>query len=309
MITRKLLDYDLEVLDIADFKSYYKENLDRFNGFSKKAFLKSVDIPAPYFLEQPDDTQETLLDNKEVIIKNANKYSDKVLIMLVKDNVILNACRMSNINEELSYDQLSTITDVENIIWNKTYHKDGYIQGYILRDEVKKDQYNRCTIIDFPIMLNKPVIIHDGFYKMPTETSLVDNDSFYYISSTEVDFMDYQHVAVAIECIIEDMDIEIKSVTDNPRVSILRENEDVVTALLGDKIIPKTIILGVLSALNKRTEFETLTHASLVEILLAFEGNLKNIKQVTNLRNCYNFIKDVYASDREEKEELVASSN
>lgn len=300
-----ILKHDVEIIDIKEFKKYFNENLSRFDGFAKKAFLKAVDIPPAYFLEQPEDTKTILLNNKEDRINSMEKYIGKCIVILWKDGIALNACRMDREEAENKLELLSTIEDVEGIVWDKTFYKDGYIQGYVSVGKIAKENYNRCVVIDFPILLNKDVVLHDAFFKMPTETSIVPRDLFYYNNSTVVDFADFQHISLAVESKInEAKDEEIVAMDkseNNP--FILRETAEVLAMLVEDKILPKTVFQGILGYVENELEGVQLTVNKLTEVVLSYEGNLKSLKQVTSARDCYNYL---YTTFNKEAEKEVA---
>ena len=307
---REILKHNLDIIDINNFKDYLKENENRFNGFSLKAFLKSIDIPPSYFLEQPEETQEELLDNKAERIDALKKYKNKCLVILWKDNEIMNCCRMDATEAEILLDKLSTIEDIKQITWSNEYYKDGYLQGYIpVYENIKKDKYNRCLVVDFPILLNKPVRIHDGFFKLPQEDDIMDNNYFYYNSTTDVDMNDYQHVALAIQDAIQATEeTEWASLDTTEDTKVLREPEEVSCMLVEGKIIPKNLLTPIAKYLADKLEFETgvLTVNNITESILKYEGNLKSIKQVTNLRGCYSYLSNVFSRENAEKVETLA---
>lgn len=307
---REILKHNLEIIDINNFKEYLEENENKFNGFSLKAFLKAIDIPPSYFLEQPEETQQELLENKASRIESLKKYKNKCLVILWKDEEIMNCCRMDATVAEVLIDKLSTIEDVENIIWSNDFYKDGYLQGYIpVYTDIEKTKYNRCLVVDFPILLNKPVRIHDGFFKLPQEDDILDTNYFYYNSSSEVDMDDYQHVALAIQDAIQATEETGWTSIDNIEdTKILREPEEVSCMLAEEKVIPKNLIAPIAKFLADKLEFETgvLTVKNTTESILKYEGNLKSIKQVTNIRGCYSYLSDAFARENAEKVETLA---
>lgn len=292
----KLLEYELEIIDIKDFKNYFKNNLNNFDGFAKKSFLKAIDIPPTYFLEQPEETKDILLTNKEDRINSLEKYIGKCIVILWKDNVILNTCRMSLEDAESALERLSTIEDVENIIWDKTFYKDGYIQGYISVGKVQKEGFNKCLLLDFPIILCKPPILHEAFFMIPTESNNKERDIVYYNSSIEVNFNEYQHIALAVDDELNNMleDVELVSMEDREDNFILREVGEIICELAEDKIVPKTLISSITGYIETNLEGLQLSINKLSKIILDYEGNMKNIKQLTNLRMCYNWLYDKY---------------
>lgn len=307
---REILKHNLEIIDINNFKEYLEENENKFNGFSLKAFLKAIDIPPSYFIEQPEETQQELLENKTSRIESLKKYKNKCLVILWKDEEIMNCCRMDATVAEVLVDKLSTIEDVKNIIWSNDFYKDGYLQGYIpVYTDIEKTKYNRCLVVDFPILLNKPVRIHDGFFKLPQEDDILDTNYFYYNSSSEVDMDDYQHVALAIQDAIQATEETGWASIDNVEdTKILREPEEVSCMLAEEKVIPKNLIVPIAKFLADKLEFETgvLTVKNTTESILKYEGNLKSIKQVTNIRGCYSYLSDVFSRENAEKVETLA---
>ena len=302
---QQILDYTIEIIDIRNFKEYLEENVkeNKIYGFALKAFLKAVDIPPSYFLEQPIETQEELLVNKDERINSLKKYTDKCLVILWKDDEILNCCRMNMIDAETLLEKFSTIEDVDKIIWDKTFYKDGYIQGYIpTSDNIAKDKFNRCLVIDFPILLNKPLRINDGFFRLPQESEISDNNTYYYNTSEEIDMTEYQHVALAIQDKLNDAECTgWPSMDVIEDVNILREPTEVCCVMVDEKVIPKTILTGLVEYIETNSELGnfTMTINNLTETILKFEGNLRNIKQVTNLRGCYDYLRTNYKDEKE----------
>ena len=89
MLTKKLGTYDLDIVDIKEFKSYYYENKEHFSNVSFNSYLKAVDIPPKFFKEQPDETQAELLDNREIFVSTRKKYAGKVIVVLRTEDKIL----------------------------------------------------------------------------------------------------------------------------------------------------------------------------------------------------------------------------
>ena len=127
MISKKLGTYDLDILDIKEFKEYYYSHKEDFSSVAFNSFLKALDIPPRFFKEQPEDTQAELLDNREEFVASRKKYADKVIVVLKVDQKLLNACRLSKSEAELMYDKLKTISEVGNKFEHRSFYKDGYI--------------------------------------------------------------------------------------------------------------------------------------------------------------------------------------
>ena len=123
METKNLEGHVIDILPIEHFNEYFHEHAQKFSEFSGNAFLKTLDIPPKFFREQPEETQEELLENREVFVKESKKFFDKVIVVLKdKDGYILNACRMDRLIAEETYEKLSSIKDVPNKSIERTYN-------------------------------------------------------------------------------------------------------------------------------------------------------------------------------------------
>ena len=89
--TKKLLNYELDVVDIIEFKDYLEANRSRFSTDAFKAYLKALDIPPKFFKEQPEATQEELLENREIFVRENKKCSYKIVPFLPPIKLYLNA--------------------------------------------------------------------------------------------------------------------------------------------------------------------------------------------------------------------------
>ena len=280
---RKLLDYKLETFEMAEFKEYYDEHYNNFTDFARSAFLKAISIPPSYFLEQPDETQEELLCNKLELVKVQKKYAGFSVLVVSQGNQILNATKIKTNEVETKYEAISSITDVEGIVWNKTIIKDGYVCGYLVCGTVSGKEYNRALFIDLPILFNKPTLLHEGFLKLANSEMVVEKDMIYYTSSDVVDYTDFQHIALAIEeakKVIED----VPNVDKEPEVVITREILEVLCELIEEKVVPKSLLNSLFNLMSKDIEFTPFTVKYLLESLITFDNNVKTLKQVNALR-------------------------
>ena len=139
--TLELGNYYIDLVKAEDFKVYYYENLESFSKVAFNSYLKAVDIPPRFFKENPVETQEELLNNREVFVKEHKKYADKVIVVVkVKlDNNIVNACRMTLAEALKSYERLKPIDEVSNKFEHRSFTKDGYI-SYIISEEIKNNK-------------------------------------------------------------------------------------------------------------------------------------------------------------------------
>ena len=294
--TRELLGYTLETFEMEEFKEYYDLHSGNFTDFARAAFLKAISIPPAYFLEQPDETQEELLCNKLDLVKVQKKYAGFSVLVVSQGNQILNATKIKTNEIETKFEAISSITDVKNLVWNKTLIKDGYICGYLVCDTVSGKEYNRAIFIDLPLLFNKPTLIHEGFVKLANKDMVVEKDMMYYTGTDTVDFDDFQHVALAIE----DKLVNIESITnvDNEeKKTILRETLEVTCQLIEEKVVPKSLLNPICKFISKNGEFSDLTTKMLLETVISFDNNVKSLKQVNALRSAKNTIDFYWEND------------
>ena len=85
MTTLELGDYLLDLVKIEDFKKYYYEYFTEIytSKIVFNSYLKAVDIPPKFFKEQPKETQEELLDNREVFVRETKKFFNKVMSLTI----------------------------------------------------------------------------------------------------------------------------------------------------------------------------------------------------------------------------------
>ena len=138
IIRKQLGSYYIDLVKIENFKSYYYENINSFSKISLDSFLKSLDIPPKFFRQQPLETQEELLDNREIFVKEHKKYFDKVIVVArcKLDNSIINCSRMTESDARASYESLKSIDEVENKFEHRSFIKDGYIVIYIFISKI-----------------------------------------------------------------------------------------------------------------------------------------------------------------------------
>lgn len=304
---RSLLGYTIETFDMHDFKEYYDQNSERFNTFSRSAFLKAISIPPSYFLEQPKETQDELLTNKSELMEVQPKYSGWDIIVVSKNKEIINAGKIKSVETEMKFEQISSIADVEGIVWDRTFHKDGYICGYLVCGTVSKEGYSRILSVDLPVLFNKPTMLHQGFLKLANSKMEIEKDMCYYTQSKEVDYSEYQHIQLAIEDTKANME-DLLSIDDEPEIDILREPVAVVCELVNEDVVPKSLLTPIASFLEEKLdtgELNTLSTKTLTETCILFDLNLKSLKQVNALRNCKNYI---YSMEVEEAVQVVDSS-
>lgn len=302
METRELLGYTLEIVMIEDFKEYYYGNISRFSTFSFKAFLKGIDIPSSYFLEQPEDTREILLNNKEEFMKGKPKYKGKCLILIVKDNSILNVSRINRDKLETSCEQLSSLVEVKNLVPHKEFLKDGIVTYFVPKSEaISKGGYTEGLLVEIPILLHKKSTINHCYFKMSSESTISNVDKVFYTASSEVDFNQYQHIALAVE---EEKANFVTTNIEEMKDPLLRETEVVVGELVENKVIPKNYFQKISNYVNNKSEHFTLTYQNFTELVLEFEDNFNTIKAVSHLRTIQQVLDDSkYNTDL--KSELV----
>ena len=303
--TKQLLGYTLEIFEIGEFKEYYDEHTTQFNDFARNQFLKAISIPPAYFLEQPAETQEELLCNKLELVGVQKKYQGLSIIVVSQGNEILNATKIKTNEVEVQYEAISSIEEVENIVWSRSLVKDGYICGYLVCGTVSREGYNRALFIDFPILFNKPTIIHELFIELANPKMTVEKDMVYYTKTDIVDYTDYQHIALAIDDYMLNIELTTPSIRESKdNKAILREPVDVICELIEEKIVPKSLLFHMAGYLDKQIEDgKELTRNSLLEAVIAFDCNVKALKQINALRGCKKVIDRMLIEDESEDTE------
>ena len=303
--TKQLLGYTLEIFEIGEFKEYYDEHTKQFNDFARNQFLKAISIPPAYFLEQPAETQEELLCNKLELVGVQKKYQGLSIIVVSQGNEILNATKIKTNEVEVRFEAVSSIEEVENIVWSRSLVKDGYICGYLVCGTVSREGYNRALFIDFPILFNKPTIIHEGFIELANPKMTVEKDMVYYTKTDAVDYTDYQHIALAIDDYMSNIELTTPSIRESKdNKAILREPVDVICELIEEKIVPKSLLFHMAGYLDKQIEDgKELTRNSLLEAVIAFDGNVKALKQINALRGCKSVIDRMLTDEESEDTE------
>ena len=279
--------YVLELVKVSYFKKYYYENLNYFSSTAVNSYLKAVDIPPKFFKENPAETQDELLDNREVFVKEHKKYFDKVIVVarVGDDNRILNACRMVEAEALDNYEKLKSIDNVTDKFEHRSFTKDGYI-SFVVSKDIKNNVDNKVLVIDFPILLNKKAIIHKATYTLPNETFATPVEHIHYIVNEEVNFgEDYTDIKQAIDSMRDflDQDLETAEVKD-----ILREPEVVALALCQGGIISQSYITKVADYIKENTK-GILTTERLESLVLDYDETFKGYKQVTALRGISGF--------------------
>lgn len=308
--TKTLLGYSIDIFEISEFKKYYDYNTDKFTDFARGAFLKAISIPPAYFLEQPKETQEELLCNKLDLVGVQKKYAGLSVVVISKDNQILNATKMKTNEVEMRYEAISSIEDIEGIVWERSLIKDGYICGYLVCGTVSGKAYNRAIFVDLPILFNKPTSIHQGFVKLASPDMPIQKDMIYYTSTEEVDYNDYQHIALAIEDTMNSMQKDLISVDKEEKKEIYREALEVVCRLIELKVMPKSLLNPVFNYINKDLEscsITTLTTQYLLQALILFDNNVKALKQVNALREAKSIIDALHKEEWSNRREVVDS--
>lgn len=299
--TLQLGSYLIDLVKVEDFKKYYYKNLELFSKVAFNSYLKAVDIPPKFFKENPVDTQEELLNNREVFVKEHKKYFDKVIVVVrVKlDNSILNACRMTLKDALTSYDRLKTIDQVPNKFEHRSFDKDGYI-SYVISDDIQNNKDNKVLVVDFPILLNKKAVIHKALYTLPNDTFATPIEHIHYMTNDEIDFeMEYSDIKAAIDDRIDFLGKE--DLTVGAPKDILREPEVVAFALNGLGIIPSSYITKVGEYIKNNTA-GVLTTDRLESLVLDYDETFRGYKQVTALRGVsgYEVLKVLESPDFKE---------
>lgn len=274
-------NYQIDLVKVEDFKEYFYENIDYFSPTSFNSYLKAVDIPPKFFKEQPVETQKELIENRKVFVKEHKKYFDKVIVVArVKTDLnIVNACRMVESEALKVYKALEPIEKISNKFEHRSFVKDSYIT-YVISDDIKKGE-NKVLVIDFPVTLNKPVVIHKALYSLPDETFVTPVEHIQYLTGEVINFdTEYSDIEVAIK---NKSDFLIEERTCSAEKDILREPEVVALALNQSGIIPNSYIEKVGEYIKKNTK-GTLTTRKLESLVLDYDETFRTYKQVTAIR-------------------------
>lgn len=281
--TLTLGSYLIDIVQMSEFKEYYYNNLNYFSSTSVNAYLKSVDIPPRFFKEQPLETQDELIDNRDTFVREHKKYFGKVIVVARNqvDNNILNACRMDEQEAIKSYERLKTIDQVSGKFEHRSFNKDAYTT-FVVSGDIKKDVDNQVLVVDFPITLNKPVVIHRAFYTLPDDTFVTPVEHIHYLTSDEIDFdLDYKDIKAAIEDkrgFLTETDLVTAEEED-----ILRDSDVVALALVEAGTISKSYKDKV-EAYIETNRGEVLNTTKLESLVLDFDEELRSYKQVRALR-------------------------
>ena len=305
VVTYELGSYFIDLVKIEYFREYYNNNLANFSKVALNSYLKALDIPPKFFKEQPEVTQEELLDNREIFVKEHKKYFDKVIVVArcKLDNSIINASRMTESDAKASYDNLKSIDEIDNKFEHRSFIKDGYIT-YVISDKLESKKENKVLLIDFPITLNKKTVIHEALYSLPDETFATPVEHIQYVSSNEVDFdTDYKEIKTAIEDKLNFLKDELEEKEDR---DILREPDVVSLAVTYAGILPANYAVKFETYIKNNLK-GSMTVKKLESLILDYDENFKSYKQVRALREADgNVVLNILESDKfkEQLEEL-----
>ena len=295
--TFELGSYFIDIIKIENFRDYYKENFNHFTKVSLNSYLKALDIPPKFFKEQPEETQEELLDNREVFIREHKKYLDKVLVVArcKLDNAILNVSRMNELGALKSYNNLKSIDEVNNKFEHRSFVKDHYIT-YVISDKLENKKENKVLVIDFPITLEKKVVIHNALYSLPDETFVTPVEHIQYLTSEEVNFeMDYTEIKKAIE---DKMSFLSSPMEDEEDKEILRELEVISMAVSFAGFLPNSYTSKFELYLKNNLK-GSITTKKLEKFILDYDETFRGYKQVNALREANGqVILDVLNSEK-----------
>ena len=305
VVTYELGSYYIDLIKIEYFREYYDKNLANFSKVALNSYLKALDIPPKFFKEQPEETQEELLDNREVFVKEHKKYIDKVIVVArcKCDDCIINCSRMTEPDAKASYENLKSIDEVNNKFEHRSFIKDNYIT-YIISDEIKNNKENKVLVIDFPITLNKKTVIHKALYSLPDETFVTPVEHVQYLTSEEIDFeFDYKEIKVAIEDNIGFLKDDLE---ERENKEILREPDVVSLAVNYAGILPNSYTLKFETYIRENVK-SVLTTKKLESLILDYDETFRGYKQVRALREANgSYVLEILESEKfkEQLEEL-----
>jgi len=296
-----ILGYNLEVYPIEQFKLFY-DQCTTFNSFSEKAFLKAIKIPPQYFLEQPEETKEELLLNKEEIL--TEKLAGKYLVILKKGNEVVNCARV-DYNELQNLDERISLSkeNLAKLIPVRDFVKEGYLSNFISKDKLEEGKYNLGIFIDYPLLLNKTPVVNIGFYYVPKKGE--DNYKNLYVETQTINFDDYHSLDLLIEDVLN---IKIKEIEEQKIIEtlkdimLLREIDEVLLKLCKEKVIPKSYVKKISKYIFKN-ELLLPNVFSLIDLLLSYEPNFNSYKQVFKIRSCVYNINLIVNKTKEDRGE------
>ena len=287
--TKRLANYTLEIVDVAEFRDYLNKNESNFSTPAMNAFLKALDIPPKFFREQPQSTQDELLSNREVFVRETKKFFNKVIVVVtyqkdidevIVDKRILGAARLDRAEAEAYYERLRDIDEIPTKFEHRSFVKDGYI-SIIVSNGIEKNRDNQVLAVDFPINLNKKPIIHEAIYTLPNESSTAPIEHIWYNSSEEIELgVDYNTIKEAIDDKVSFIDGEFDR---EAKKDILRETELVAIALRELGTIPKSYTEKIGAYISEHVT-DNLDTEKLESLVLDFDETVKGYKQVTALR-------------------------
>lgn len=287
--SKRLANYTLDIVPVEEFRTYLNENANSFSTNAMNAYLKALDIPPKFFREQPVETQEELLSNREVFVRENKKFFNKVIVVVTyvhesngsTDKRILGAARLSESEAAIKFQQLQSIDSVSKKFEHRSFIKDGYV-SIIISEGIEKNKGNQVLAVDFPINLNKAPIIHRAIYTLPDETFATPIEHVKYLDSTEVELgVDYNNIKEAIE---DNLNFLTEDFENSEAKQILRETELVSLALSELSVIPKSYIEKLTAYIDNNVKGELNTE-NIESFVLDFDETFKSYKQVTNLRS------------------------
>jgi hypothetical protein len=123
----------------------------------------------------------------------------------------------------------------------------------------------------------------------------------YYERTEQVDYENYQHIAIALEEYKKNIDKEAPSINDLEDKPILRESVETVCQLVEEKVIPKSLLFHVVGYLDKQIdEGMELSVNNLIKSLILFDNNVKSIKQINLLRECKSTVERLFVEESED---------
>lgn len=314
METKQLDSYLLDVMDVIEFREYYNTHKNQLVGFALTSFLKALDIPAKFFREQPEETKEELLENREIFVKENSKFFSKYLIVLrsADTNNILNACRMDMKAFDELYKKLTEISSIKKFE-HRTFYKDGYVSLIVGSDELKADKDNSVLMLDFPLIPTKPMIAHKAIVTLPKDNSETPVDHVKYLESTEIILIGPNKNFDSIEEAVSSFsnEVEEKETSETKEEKVLMEPEIISILLVETKTLPKNyrdkIEFHIKDYLESTDSFKDLSTSKLEDLVYDFDESLKSYKQVNALRSFdgLKFIEYAKTKNFEELQELL----
>ena len=245
---------------VSDIDTFFDENYPlKLSNSGVTSFLKSLKIPASYFLKQPKETQLELLANQKLL---GNFKGD---ILVYEKGGYFDFCCVG------CEESLKTLLDRCPVNSSWTYISEdlsaGYIRYFFSDASIVDNDYNFGVFIDYPLLFAKPMIVNVGFYKINQESS--DLNTELYLKDAKIKLKSDKLPETSHNIYFSDLLSASKSDNLHKYVDLLRnhntDTETCINLLLSyekDKMVSK----GISSKVRKYIIKEELVLSNLEEL-------------------------------------------